>query len=140
MSDITKKSSIKNQTDEHKVFETAEEQILHRPGMWIGKTSNGEKELYIYSEDGFESKTLDFNAGIAKLIEEVIVNSADEHDRTKNNPKLRGWILNKIKVNVNPDGLISVEDNGGISIYKHSTLGTWSIENIFGKLFMVNKK
>ncbi len=135
MSDITKNSSIKNQTDEHKVFETPEEQILHRPGMWIGKTSNGEKELYIYSEDGFESKTLDFNAGIAKLIEEVIVNSADEHDRTKNNPKLRGWILSKIKVNVNPDGLISVEDNGGISIYKHSTLGTWSIENIFGKLF-----
>ena len=100
MSDITKNSSIKNQTDEHKVFETPEEQILHRPGMWIGKTSNGEKELYIYSEDGFESKTLDFNAGIAKLIEEVIVNSADEHDRTKNNPKLRGWVLSKIKVTV----------------------------------------
>jgi DNA gyrase/topoisomerase IV subunit B len=133
---ILKTSSIKNQTDEHKVFETPEEQILHRPGMWIGSTKNEERSLYLYDiEDGFVDKLVDFNAGIAKLIEEVIVNSADEHGRTKKNPKLRGWVLDKIKVNVQPDGYITVTDNGGISIYKHSTLGTWSIENIFGKLF-----
>jgi DNA topoisomerase-2 len=137
MSNITTKphSSIENQTDEHKVFETPEEQILHRPGMWIGSTINKEKELYLYEDDSFVSKTVDFNDGIAKLIEEVIVNSADEHVRTKNNPKLRGWILNKIDVTVTPEGKITVRDNGGISIYRHTTLGTYSLENIFGKLF-----
>lgn len=138
MSEIKNKkaSSIDSQNDEHQVFETVEEQVLHRPGMWIGSSKNALRELYLYdAEDGFEMKSIDFNPGLAKLIEEVIVNSADEHDRTKKNPKLRGWVLNKIDVNVDASGLIKISDNGGISIYKHSTLKNWSLENIFGKLF-----
>lgn len=138
MSDQNKlHSSIEDQTDEHKVFETVEEQVLHRPGMWIGSTKLQPKELYLYDRDDqqFNTKSVDFIPALAKLIEEVIVNAADEHVRTKANPKLRGWVLNQIKVDVQESGLITVQDNGGISIYKHSTLGTYSLENIFGKLF-----
>lgn len=127
-------SLLKQSTDEHKVFDTVEEQILHRPGQWIGAKQTVSDEQYILDGDVFIEKDIQMNKALAKLIEEVVINSADEHVRTKNDPKKRGWILNKIDVTVNKNGLISVHDNGGITTEKHST-GPRAVEVIFGSLF-----
>lgn len=129
-----KDSLAKQQNDEHKVFDTVEEQILHRPGQWIGSKRTLENLQYILEGDNFVTKEIETNQAFAKLIEEVIINSADEHGRTKENPKLRGWVLDQIDVTLDEDGNVMVKDNGGISTAKHST-GPRIVEVIFGSLF-----
>lgn len=133
---MSRQDSLKSQqNDEHKVFATAEEQILHRPGQWIGSRKTVEQDQYILSKEGtFELQTVEFNQGLAKLIEEVIINSADEHVRTKQDPKKRGWICNQIDVTLQPNGHVVVRDNGGIDTGFHST-GPRIVEVIFGSLF-----
>jgi DNA gyrase/topoisomerase IV subunit B len=121
------------ENDEHKVFDSVESQILHRPGMYIGNTNSVMKDISIYEEGAFIERELEIIPGIAKLVEEVVVNSVDEHIRTCNK-KLRGWTLNKIEVSLSEEGLLKVRDNGGITSKKHST-GMYPIELIFGKLF-----
>ena len=127
-------SIAKQANDEHKVFETVEEQILHRPGQWIGSKRTQEINQYILDGEQFIFKETESNQALSKLIEEVVVNAADEHVRTKTEPKKRGWILDKIDVTINKNGLISIHDNGGIDTGLHST-GARIPEVIFGSLF-----
>lgn len=131
---MKKENLFKGQeNDEHKVFSSIEDQILHRPGMYIGNTNSVMKDLSIFEEGQFIERELELIPAIAKLVEEVIVNSVDEHIRT-GDKKLRGWTLNKIEVSLSNDGLLKVKDNGGITSKRHST-GVLPIELIFGKLF-----
>jgi DNA topoisomerase-2 len=124
---------IAEQVDEHKVFETPEQQILARTGMWAGSSRSSLKQLAIYEEGGFVTKEVEIIPAVAKIIEELIINSADEHVRTKD-VKLRGWTLDKIKIDLSETGHLSVWDNGGITSQLHST-GMYPIEVVFGKLF-----
>lgn len=119
--------------DEHKVFETVEEQALHRPGMWVGSRKSQLRQLAIFADEQFKDTEVEIIPAVAKLVEEVIVNSADEHVRTKDG-KLRGWTLDKIKIKLDETGKLSVWDNGGITSQLHST-GMYPVELIFGKLF-----
>lgn len=129
-----KKMFEDQKNDEHKVFASVEEQILHRPGQWIGSIQPGMKKLHVIDGGTFQELDVEMNQGLAKIIEEVIINAADEHVRTASEPKKRGWVLNKIDINVSTDGKISVHDNGGIDTGFHST-GPRIAEVIFGSLF-----
>lgn len=130
------KNKIGEQKDEHKVYDSAEEQALDKAGMWIGSTKNRLIQMPIYDVDSekFIYDELIFNPAIAKLIEEVIINSADEYTRTKDDPNKRGWILDKIDVTIDKSGHVVINDNGGISTNVHSKGGR-IVEIIFGKLF-----
>jgi len=120
-------------TEEHKVFETVEEQALHRPGMWIGSTKTSIRPISVIDDTGFAEKELEIIPAVAKLVEEIIVNSADEHVKTQNKA-LRGWTLNKIDITLTSNGHLTVRDNGGITSKLHSS-GAYPVEVIFGKLF-----
>lgn len=134
MSNKKLSSLEKQKNDEHKVFENVEEQVLHRAGQWIGSTRTVPNETYVLEDGYFIEREIDYNQGLAKIIEELIVNSVDEHVRTKNEPSKRGWVLNKVDVNISKDGKVSIHDNGGISTDFHSS-GKRIVEVIFGSMF-----
>lgn len=123
-----------NSSSEYKFFETAEEQAIHRSGMWIGSSKPKVKEMSILNDNLFESREVEVIPAVAKLVEELIVNSADEHRRTLDK-SFRGWTLNKIDVEVNTNGSIRIWDNGGITSEYHEDAGCYVPELIFGKLF-----
>lgn len=131
-----KLKSLEEQKDlEHIVLE-GREQILHRSGQWIGSKTTKEVEHYVFNDKKkiFELKKVLFNEACAKLIEEVFTNSIDEHINTKLNPKLRGWVLDKVDVTVEKNGHVIIEDNGGISSALHPKGGR-TVEVIFNNLF-----
>ena len=63
------------------------EQVLHRPGMWVGSSVPTKKETAILEGDKFQSKELEIIPALVKVTEEIIANSVDEHVRTKLNKK-----------------------------------------------------
>ncbi len=104
------------------------EHCLLRPGMYIGSTKTRIQESYVLDENGkFVSKPIKFNPGFLKLFDEIISNSADEHRRNKK--------LNRIDVTTSLDtGRITIRDNGGIPVVKHSKHDEYVPEMIFSNL------
>lgn len=104
------------------------EHCLLRPGMYIGSTKTRSEDCYVLSEDNkFVKRTVKYNPGFLKLFDEIISNAADEHRR---NGK-----LNKIEVHACiKTGKISICDNGGIPVVRHSKHKEWVPEMIFSNL------
>lgn len=104
------------------------EHCLLRPGMYIGSTKTRNDECYLLDKDGkFEKRFVSRNPGFLKLFDEVISNAADEHRRNGS--------LNRIDVTTDiKTGKISVRDNGGIPVAKHSEHNEWVPEMIFSNL------
>lgn len=134
MKKINTQATIDAQKDDSiKVFETPEQHILHRSGMYLGSSKLTTKEISIFKDNTFVNEEVEIIPAVAKLIDEVITNSADEHIRTLDKT-LRGWTLNRIVVKLDKNGTLIVKDNGGISSKLHSS-GKHNIEVIFGRLF-----
>ena len=104
------------------------EHCLLRPGMYIGSTKTRADECYLLNEDGeFAKQSVNQNPGFLKLFDEIISNSADEHRR---NGK-----LNRIDVSADKaSGKITIRDNGGIPVVKHTIHDEWVPEMIFSNL------
>lgn len=104
------------------------EWIRQRPTIYLGSTELVNQEFYFIDEGKF--KTVAFVPALHKLFEEILENSVDEYIRTK------GEYANKIDVNVNPNGTVTIEDNGrGLEIAKHHQFPDLYIpEVIFTKL------
>jgi len=102
--------------------------VLLRPGMYVGSTRPREDEVFLLSTEGlFEKHKITYNPAFLKIFDEIVSNSVDEHRR---NPA-----LNEIRVTVNAEtGEISVLDNGGIPVIKHSEYNEWVPEMIFSNL------
>jgi DNA topoisomerase-2 len=102
--------------------------VLLRPGMWVGSTKNREDELPLLTEDGnFQLRRVIYNPAFLKIFDEIVSNAVDEHRR---NPR-----LNDICVMVDRDaGAVTVRDNGGIPVVKHSDYDEWVPEMIFSNL------
>lgn len=99
--------------------------ILARSGMYVGSTKLNTIEKYILDENKFTESEITYNPAFIKIFDEIIINSIDE---SKKNPK-----LNQIKVTVK-DNKISVWDNGGIPVVKHTEYKEWIPEMIFSNL------
>ena len=95
---IKAKEAIAN--DEFKVL-SSKDQILMRPGMWIGSTSLENHEIWL---DG-QFQTVNYVAGLVKCTNELIDNSVDEAIRTKFK------FANKISIKVEGNTFV-IEDNG----------------------------
>lgn len=106
--------------------------ILDRSGMWIGSVMNEiiDYNLYKPSENRIVNVgSCVYNAGLLKLVDEILSNSIDEFRRKDSLFK-----INNIKVNVTSTGTVTITDNGGISIEKHKQTGILIPELIFGHL------
>jgi DNA topoisomerase-2 len=104
------------------------EHVLLRPGMYVGSVKPREEDLHLLSEEGgFKKRKVTYNPAFMKIFDEIVSNSVDEHRR---NPK-----LNEIRVTVDPESCsITIWDNGGIPVVKHSEYDEWVPEMIFSNL------
>lgn len=114
------------------------EHVLLRPGMYVGSTKPRDEDVFLLTSQEQEesdgkplramaSRRISYNPAFMKIFDEIISNSVDEHRR---NPK-----LNEIRVRVDRDnGLVSIWDNGGIPVVKHSEYDQWVPELIFSNL------
>lgn len=95
------------------------EHVLLRPGRYIGSVKPHTAQTYVVNAvDGVDKmvkQELTWNPGFVKLFDEVISNSVDHSKRAE------GKHLDTIKVEIDKAaGTISVWDNGGIPVIKHT--------------------
>lgn len=108
------------------------EHILDRSGMWIGSIYSEQLDYLLYQPSTnkiIPVKNTMYNAGLLKLIDEIISNSIDEYRRKDSMFK-----LTEIWVEANQDGTIIVRDNGGIPVVIHKGTNLILPEMIFGHL------
>lgn len=108
------------------------EHILDRSGMYMGSTSSEIISAWLYKPSInkiIQVENTITNAGLLKTIDEIISNSVDEHRR---NDSL--FDITEICVDVQSTGIITVRDDGGISVTKHKQTGILIPELIFGML------
>lgn len=102
--------------------------VLLRPGMYCGSIKPKEDDVHLLGEDGnFHLRRVTYNPAFLKIFDEIVSNSVDEHRR---NPK-----LNEVKVTVDLETCaVTVWDNGGIPVVKHTEHDEWIPEMIFSNL------
>lgn len=88
-------------TDNFKLLSDAEH-IRKRFSMYGGSQVVQEETAFVRAE----FTKVNYVGGLLKIINEIIDNSVDEHVRTK------GEYANRIDVDIDPDGTITVNDNG----------------------------
>lgn len=106
------------------------EHVLKRSARYIGSTKTELELMWVFDDTlgKFINKEVYANKGLNKLFDEILSNSIDEHYR---NPEK----LNEIIVNIDTNkNIISVKDNGGIPVRKHSEVDVWIPELIFSQL------
>lgn len=102
--------------------------VIARPGMYIGSIKPHTAVKWIVDEDKMVQREITYNPGFLKIFDEIVTNSVDESKR-------KGSKLNTIKVTINADkGFISIWDNGGIPVVKHTEHKEWIPEMIFSNL------
>jgi DNA topoisomerase-2 len=100
--------------------------VIARPGMYIGSIKPHTATKWILEDDKMVQQELTYNPGFLKIFDEIITNSVDESKRT-------GSKLNTVKVTIK-DNTISIWDNGGIPVVKHTEHNEWIPEMIFSNL------
>ena len=108
------------------------EHILARPGMYVGSIYSELRDYHLYkpSENKIvEIQKVSYNAGLLKLFDEVFTNPIDERRNKK-----RLFDITEISVNVNVNGVITITDNGGISVVHHKEMGMYLPKMLFGML------
>ncbi|KAL0098080.1 DNA topoisomerase [Phycomyces blakesleeanus] len=105
------------------------EHILLRPDTYIGTVEPEEQEMWIFgAEDKIEKKKIKYVPGLYKIVDEILVNAADN--------KIRDPTMNTIKVVIDrAQNFISIQNNGkGIPILIHKDEQVYVPELIFGHL------
>jgi DNA topoisomerase II len=111
---------------------THREHILSLPDTYIGSIENSTEEHYVVEGDTFISKTLNFNPGFYKLIDELLVNAHDHVVRLRQNKS-----TNPVKnINIASDGRTFTIRNDGesIDVEKHPDYGVYIPQLIFSEL------
>eukprot|EP00924_Labyrinthula_sp_SR-Ha-C_P006810 augustus_masked-scaffold_8-processed-gene-1.4-mRNA-1 protein AED:0.09 eAED:0.09 QI:0/-1/0/1/-1/1/1/0/1582 len=106
------------------------EHILLRPDVYIGSPDPTEEKLWVFDtiENKMVYKNITYAPGLYKIVDEILVNAADNKQRDKS--------MKRIKVEIDRDsGVISVENDGaGIPIEMHEEHDVYIPELIFGQL------
>ena len=109
------------------------DQILLRPDSYIGNISTEDRNLFVVEDINnlenikIANKTIKYNPGFFKIIDEIITNASDHFLRTGK--------VKFIKVNVGED-YISVENDGpGIPVVIHKKEKMFVPELLFGNTF-----
>ncbi|KAI7907288.1 DNA topoisomerase [Cokeromyces recurvatus] len=106
------------------------EHILLRPDTYIGSIEAEEQEIWVFDseEDMIKKKKIKYVPGLYKIVDEILVNAADN--------KIRDPSMNTIKVVIDrAENFISIHNNGrGIPITEHKDEKCYVPELIFGHL------
>ena len=104
--------------------------IRQRPGMYAGSITPETKNLHVYNA---ESKKMEFYEitvipAFIKIFSEILDNAIDEGRRAPG-------VMDTIRVEINEDGSISIQDNGrGIPVEIHPDTGTYVATTVFSNL------
>lgn len=108
---------------------TEVEHVLARPARYVGTINATTNTEYHCSDGKFVLGEMTWSPAFLKLFDEVISNSVD-FSKTK-----EGKHLTRIEVTVSPiTGEITVMDNGGIPVVKHTEYDQWLPDMLFGEL------
>ncbi|KAI8050010.1 DNA topoisomerase [Thamnidium elegans] len=106
------------------------EHILLRPDTYIGSVEAEEQEMWVFDseDDMIKRKKIKYVPGLYKIVDEILVNAADN--------KVRDPTMDTISVSIDrAENFISIENNGlGIPITEHKEEGCYVPELIFGHL------
>lgn len=106
------------------------EHVRKRTGMYAGSTELQQSTEWVYdpATKRMDRRALTYVPALVKIFSEILDNAIDEHRRA---PK----VLDAIRVEFDPDGTISVADNGrGIPVEVHPQTGTYVAETVFSNL------
>ena len=104
--------------------------VRQRTGMYAGSTELQHSSEWVYdpTTKRMTKRELGYIPALIKIFSEILDNAIDEHRRA---PKT----LDTIRVEFDPDGTISVLDNGrGIPVEKHPQTGTYVATTVFSNL------
>ena len=105
------------------------EHVLKRPGRYLGVTEVKEHHTFVIQQGEAKWRDINYSPAFLKIFDEIISNSAD-FSKTPD-----GKHVNKIDVTIDRStGEISVYDNGGIPVVKHSEYDQYVPDMIFGEL------
>ena len=105
------------------------EHVLLRPARYLGPTAPVPTHTYTIRDNKVVWGEVTYSPAFLKLFDEIITNSADFSKTAE------GKHLNKIEVEIDTkSGIISVYDNGGIPVVKHSEYDQYVPDMIFGEL------
>ncbi|RHZ61845.1 hypothetical protein Glove_345g27 [Diversispora epigaea] len=125
-----KKASSQKSVEEIYQKKTQLEHILLRPDTYIGSTESITEKLWTYDSDSdtMQFGEVDIVPGLYKIVDEILVNAADN--------KIRDPSMDTLKVTIDKEqNLISIYNNGkGIPIKIHKEEGIYVPELIFGHL------
>jgi len=111
---------------------THREHILSLPDTYIGSIENAIEEHYVVDEETFVPKSINFNPGFYKLIDELLVNAHDHVVRLRQKKS-----DNPVKnISISSDGKTFTIRNDGesIDVEKHPEYGVYIPQLIFGEL------
>jgi DNA topoisomerase-2 len=111
-----------------------EDHILEISDTYVGSKELTEVETYLMEDDRMKKKKIFYTPALYKIFDEVLVNAADQHVRSKTN-NLENPV-NIIKVNIDKENNeIKIYNNGeGIDIILHSEHNIYIVELLFGNL------
>jgi DNA topoisomerase-2 len=122
---MNSENSTKSVEETYKKYDQREH-VLMKPGMYIGSIDFVKSKQLIYDNNQIIKKEINYNPGLYKIIDELIVNSYDQ--------SIRDNTLNEIIVNIN-NNIFSIYNSGiGIPIEKHKEYNIYVPELIFGYL------
>lgn len=111
---------------------THREHILSLPDTYVGSIENSMDEHYVVQDESFVAKTVNFNPGFYKLIDELLVNAHDHVVRLRERKS-----TNPVKnINISSDGKTFTIFNDGesIDVEKHPDYDVYIPQLIFGEL------
>jgi DNA topoisomerase-2 len=119
---------------------TLREQILLRPGMWVGSTSADACVVWLYDahERRMEQRTITYVPAFLKLFDEILMNAVDHatNQKTKKNAGNEDVnLVRNIRVTIDKEtGSVEVTNDGdGIPVFKNEN-DIYIPELIFGHL------
>jgi DNA topoisomerase II len=111
---------------------THREHILSLPDTYIGSIENSTEEHHVVEGDSFAAKTLNFNPGFYKLIDELLVNAHDHvvrlRERKSTNP------VKNINISCDSNTFTIRNDGESIDVEKHPDYDVYIPQLIFGEL------
>lgn len=111
---------------------THREHILALPDTYIGSIENAVEEMYVVNGEKFELKSLSFNPGFYKLIDELLVNAHDHVVRL--NQRKSDKPVKHIDISVKDNTITIRNDGESIDVEKHPDYGIYIPQLIFGEL------
>lgn len=121
-------------TEKYKIKDEIEH-VLDRPSTYTGSTIDQYVPGHIYMPSKNNLKYYEeilYNPALHKIVDEVFSNSIDEYRRSFKKESL--FNIDKISVDINENGMVTIEDNGGIPVRKHKELDVYIPEMIFSML------